>query len=116
MTVEHDGLVGTHTTTTTTTTPNICSARDIVVVFYVSLSVFMVDTLTSTPTSCATLSMTKSMRNITRTNRKNLSGASFMFVIQYTGVVQQMAISSTKGAWTRALAMQKLYTLYCPFC
>lgn len=45
-----------------------------------------------------------------------LIGSSFMSVIQYTGVQQQRAMSSTKGAWTIVLAMQKFATLYCPFC
>lgn len=44
-----------------------------------------------------------------------LAGSSFMSVIQYTGVQQQRATSSTNGAWTIVLAMQKLATLYCPF-
>ena len=44
-----------------------------------------------------------------------LAGSPFMSVIQYTGVQQQRATSSTNGAWTIVLAMQKFATLYCPF-
>lgn len=38
-----------------------------------------------------------------------------MSVVQYTGVQQQTAMSSTNGAWTMALAMQNIATPYCPF-